>query len=716
MTRHHSASPGTDKTTALLEPPEHVPGYRDLVRIGHGGFSVVYRAVQESVDRAVAVKVLTVAGPDEDARRRFVREVRLAGRLSGHPHVVTVLDTGTTASGRPFLAMDLYDGGSMKEWLGRRGRLSPAQTAGLGAKIADALAAAHELGVLHRDVKPNNILVSRYGEPALADFGVSCLLDSSTSGSVLDIFSPQHAAPELMTRGVPSAASDVYALGSTLFELLTGRSPFGGNGQDVRATMFRTVSEPAPRAESPGLPGLADAIERAMAKDPADRFPDAAAFAQELRALIPDGTSAALAMADVSGLCWEDQIDMGHPAVVGPPPVSAPAPAPTPDPSGDLTDEMYVYSTSEHAPHPDDTMVRPDRVDEAEFSPGRSKRSDRGRPGRSGRDRSERPVGDRPAGGSRRGATAGSAVAAADGHGGGFRGGHGGGANAGAATTRASAAGAADRRGGGRGSGPGGGRTDDEPRSRKPLAIVAGVALVAGAAWAVIASQGSATPRDTATANPAPPATSGADSAGAPVPQPTPTTAPTTHPTSSSPSATHHTSSTPSHAAMSSSAAVTSAASAPAPPPSTAPASTTSSGPPLPGIYHRFRNAQSGACLAQPSGSGTAGAQNCASDRAQGWEYSVPLTGILGAVTGQFELVNGSTGQCLTGGSGGAVSVRPCTGSAGQIWAKTGGSGGATEFQNSGDGQCLKTVQGAVTEGACGSGDATGQWADDGTV
>ncbi|NUP51064.1 MAG: protein kinase, partial [Catenulispora sp.] len=421
MTRHHSASPGTDKLTALLEPPEHVPGYRDLAPIGHGGFSVVYRAVQESVDRAVAVKVLTVAGPDEDARRRFVREVRLAGRLSGHPHVVTVLDTGTTASGRPFLAMDLYDGGSMKEWLGRRGRLSPAQTAGLGAKIADALAAAHELGVLHRDVKPNNILVSRYGEPALADFGVSCLLDSSTSGSVLDIFSPQHAAPELMTRGVPSAASDVYALGSTLFELLTGRSPFGGNGQDVRATMFRTVSEPAPRAESPGLPGLADAIERAMAKDPADRFPDAAAFAQELRALIPDGTSAALAMADVSGLCWEDQVDMGHPAVVGPSagpapaPVPIPGPTPAPDSSVDLTDEMYVYSTSEYATRPDDTMVRPDRVDEAEPSSGRSKRSDRGRPGRSGRDRSERAAGDRTADGSRRGA--GAAVAAGDGYG-----------------------------------------------------------------------------------------------------------------------------------------------------------------------------------------------------------------------------------------------------------------------------------------------------------
>lgn len=191
--------PGPEPEPGTVPGTESVPGYRELARIGHGGFSVVYRAVQESFERAVALKVLTV-GPGEDARGRFLREVRLAGRLSGHPHVVTVLDTGTTGSGRPFLAMELYDGGSMKQRLVRSGPLSAPETAVVGAKIAEALAAAHALGVLHRDVKPNNILISRFGEPALADFGVSCLLDSSSSASVLDVFSPQHAAPELMTR------------------------------------------------------------------------------------------------------------------------------------------------------------------------------------------------------------------------------------------------------------------------------------------------------------------------------------------------------------------------------------------------------------------------------------------------------------------------------------------------------------------------------------
>ena len=281
--------------SATAAAAETVPGYRDLARIGHGGFSVVYRAVQESFERDVALKVLTV-GTDEEARRRFMREVRLAGRLSGHPHVVTILDAGSTVSGRPYLAMDLYDGGSMKERLRRSGPLPAAETAMVGAKIADALAAAHSLGVLHRDVTPNNILVSRFGEPALADFGVSCLLDGASSASVMDIFSPQHAAPELMTRGVPTASSDVYALGSTLYQLLTGRPPFGGDTRDVRSIMFRVVSEPPPRPECPELPELADAIVRALAKEPEDRFPDAAEFARTLRALIPDGTPSALPM------------------------------------------------------------------------------------------------------------------------------------------------------------------------------------------------------------------------------------------------------------------------------------------------------------------------------------------------------------------------------------------------------------------------------------
>ncbi|HET9172788.1 MAG TPA: protein kinase [Actinospica sp.] len=372
MTVRSDSQSGEAESTPSAEAAESVPGYRDLSRIGHGGFSVVYRAVQESFERDVALKVLTVGG-DEDSQRRFLREVRLASKLSGHPHVVTVLDTGTTDSGRPYLAMDLYDGGSMKERLRRSGPLEPAEVALVGAKIAEALAAAHKLGVLHRDVKPNNILVSRFGEPALADFGVSCLLDSNTSASVLDVFSPQHAAPELMTRGVPSVSSDIYALGSTLYELLTGKPPFGADSRDVRAIMWRVMSEPAPHPDCPELPGLSDAVVRAMAKDPEDRFPDAGDFAKTLRALIPEGSSATLAMTVLA-------------------PAAASAAANTMLVAQD--DETGSHSTSlyESPFDPDETgggrsrggdetMVRPDRVDP---EPGPKAKKKRGGSGAGG--------------------------------------------------------------------------------------------------------------------------------------------------------------------------------------------------------------------------------------------------------------------------------------------------------------------------------------------
>jgi serine/threonine protein kinase len=395
MTGRRAAQGSPSEPNPHGEAAESVPGYRDLARIGHGGFSVVYRAVQESFERAVALKVLTVAGSDEDARRRFLREVRLASRLSGHPHVVTVLDTGTTDSGRPYLAMDLYDGGSLKQHLTRSGPLSAAETAAVGAKIADALAAAHSLGVLHRDVKPNNILVSRFGEPALADFGVSCLVDSSSSASVLDVFSPQHAAPELITRGVPSKSGDVYSLGSTLYELVTGRAPFDGENRDVRSVLWRAVSEPTPRPDCPDLPGLAEVIVRAMAKDPQERFPDAAAFAAALRALIPEGRSATLELRTGTQPFPEDAIaaDWLEPGTG--------ADATGSQGAGfhlepDATSTGNARGTHSAGGH-DETMLRPDRAEPSRSpAPARSGRRAEGSAPGSDDDRS-RTRGGKPA-------------------------------------------------------------------------------------------------------------------------------------------------------------------------------------------------------------------------------------------------------------------------------------------------------------------------------
>ena len=658
MTRHSGPMGTAPQTTQVLDTPEHVPGYRDLARIGHGGFSVVYRAVQESFERDVALKLLTIVGPDEDARRRFVREVRLAGRLSDHPHVVTVLDTGTTASGRPYLAMDLYDGGSMKQWLTRRGPLTGAQAAGVGAKIADALHAAHALGVLHRDVKPNNILVSRYGEPALADFGVSWLLDASNSSSVLDVFSPQHAAPELMTRGVPTASSDVYALGSTLYELIAGRPPFGGAGQDVRRTIYLALSEPAPLLDCPDLPGLAEVIDRAMAKEPADRFPDAAGFGRALRALIPDGVSTALVMADplaaTAGLALEAPDSPGFA---------------DPSRSVDMTDAMDLYSgQDEYVSRPDDTMVRPDRVDEDAVVPG-----PRGGGGR------RRPD-DRRGSDDRRGPDSGRA---GDSGRGGRRGGYG--------ERTAAASGARDRRGLG-----------------KPLALVAVVILLAVGAWALVPSKDSSSSGSKNAAGPgqSPTATSpGAATSGSAAAQSsTSGTSSSRSSSSSSPSSTRHsTSAEPTHTVTTT---ASTGASVPVVPPPTA----SSTGPLLPSDYHRFQNSATGSCLA-----GSAGLQACADSKTQGWQSKAPGILGLGAVTGQEELVNGDSGNCLSGGSGGGVSVKACSGDLSQVWSKTGGSGGGTELQNSADMLCLKASGGSVVEAMC-NGDASELWSEDGNV
>lgn len=624
------------QTQRPAEAAESVPGYRELARIGHGGSSVVYRAVQESFERSVALKVLTV-GTDEDARRRFLREVRLASKLSGHPHVVTVLDTGSTASGRPYLAMDLYDGGSMKQWLVRRGPLSAAQAALLGAKIADALAAAHSLGVIHRDVKPNNILVSRFGEPALADFGVSVLLDSSHSASVLDVFSPQHAAPELMARGTPTKSSDLYALGSSLYELLTGRPPFDSESRDVRSLMWRVMSEPAPRPDCPELPGLADAIVKALAKDPADRFPDAADFARTLRALIPDGTTATLMLPDfpyAAGAATSASSNS---------PSSTPSGSPQPPPvtpvfEDDDADAEYEdgygsgdTSTGYGYPSvPDETMVRPEREGEAVAAapPGRRRGG----------------AGARDAGGGREGR---------DGR-------------------------------------------DGSRRARKPL-LVGGVVLLVGATgWALIASQSpSGAARAASTPSPTLSVSAKASAAS--------TSAKPSH--SASASASHRAT----HAATATSAAAVHTSAAPS-----ASSATTGSLLTLPGSYNRFLNAQSGRCLDSASGSST-GLASCGSSHSQGWEYSEPLTGILtGPVSGEFELVNERSGDCLTA-SGGSVVAESCNGSSAQMWSKSGG-GSSTELKNAGSAQCLRANGSGVSAGTCGASDQADLWSEDGSV
>jgi serine/threonine protein kinase len=263
-----------------------VPGYEDLHRIGHGGFSVVYRAHQKEIGRPVALKVLAVEFVDGRILRQFLREVQLTARLTGHPNVVTVLDSGMTSSGRPYIAMDFYDRGSLRDRLLADGPLPAREVLRIGVKIAGALEAAHREGMLHRDVKPQNILVSRYGEPALGDFGTARLTAAALDvSSRTEALTPVHAAPEVLQGEAATERSDVYSLGSTLYQLLEGRPAFQRSADTgIAPLLLRILTElppPFTRTDVPEV--LAAVVLRAMNRQPSERFASAGAMAMALQ-------------------------------------------------------------------------------------------------------------------------------------------------------------------------------------------------------------------------------------------------------------------------------------------------------------------------------------------------------------------------------------------------------------------------------------------------
>jgi non-specific serine/threonine protein kinase len=259
-----------------------------LVEIGRGGFGVVYQGSQVEFNRTVALKVLTGVF-DDSARSRFERECQALGSLSGHPNIVTVYAAGFTQDGRPFLAMEYLPGGSLGQRLGGHD-LSWTQAASVGIRIAGALQRAHDLGVLHRDVKPDNILMSAYGEPKLADFGIARFHGGyeTRTGVITATFA--HAAPELLEGKHPSPASDVYALGSTVYELITGRAPFVTDDEDTLPVLLaRIASQPPPDLRPLGLPdGVCAVLERALDKNPETRVASAAEFGRQLQAAVRD--------------------------------------------------------------------------------------------------------------------------------------------------------------------------------------------------------------------------------------------------------------------------------------------------------------------------------------------------------------------------------------------------------------------------------------------
>ncbi|WP_433678710.1 protein kinase domain-containing protein [Nocardia sp. CA-119907] len=257
-------------------------GLEDAEEIGRGGFGAVYRCTQSALDRTVAVKVLTCE-LDEN-RERFFREQRAMGRLTGHPNIVGVLEVGETESGRPYLMMPYYPRGSLDARIRRDGALSVEEVLRLGVKMAGALETAHRAEILHRDVKPGNILLTDYGEPALTDFGIARLAGGfrTVTGTVTG--SPAFTALEVLGGDAPSRASDVYGLGATLFCAVTGHAAFERrSGEQVVAQFLRITTEAVPDLRERGIPNdVCAVIEAAMHRKAQDR-PTAAAFGQQLQ-------------------------------------------------------------------------------------------------------------------------------------------------------------------------------------------------------------------------------------------------------------------------------------------------------------------------------------------------------------------------------------------------------------------------------------------------
>ena len=257
--------------------------YLVRARVARGGMSTVYLATDTRLDRDVALKVLYPhLAADPGFLDRFEREAKSAARLS-HPHVVGVLDQGIDENGLAYLVMEYVPGRTLRDLLRERGTLTPRQALAMLDAVIEGLAAAHSAGLIHRDVKPENVLLSEDGRIKIADFGLSRAVTTSTNTGTL-VGTVAYLAPELVTGGGADERSDVYSAGIMLYELLTGRQPFTGDVPIQVAFQHVHGTVPPPSAACPGLAeDLDELVQWCTRQDPEDRPVDGSALLGELR-------------------------------------------------------------------------------------------------------------------------------------------------------------------------------------------------------------------------------------------------------------------------------------------------------------------------------------------------------------------------------------------------------------------------------------------------
>ncbi|MBL4844347.1 MAG: serine/threonine protein kinase, partial [Planctomycetes bacterium] len=264
-----------------MSDPRRLGDYDLVEQIGRGAFGAVYRGRQRATGREVALKVLSQL-KGEGPRLRFEREGHALARLD-HPSIVRI-HAAVWEGERPHIALELIDGVDLEQRLEQSGPFSPEQARDLLVPLADAVAHAHERGVLHRDIKPSNVILSNVGRPMLLDFGLASIADTerlTLSGQMLG--TPSYMAPE-QARGKWDERTDVYGLGALLYACLTGDPPV--HGSTLAECLVQLMSGPAPdpREFAPNLPTpLVQVCRRALAKDPSQRYASASEFATALR-------------------------------------------------------------------------------------------------------------------------------------------------------------------------------------------------------------------------------------------------------------------------------------------------------------------------------------------------------------------------------------------------------------------------------------------------
>ena len=309
--------------------PESFGRFVVIEEIGHGAMGVVYRARDPMIDRVVAIKTITLAGTEEERAHfeaRFQQEARAAGGLS-HPAIVTIFDYGREGD-TAFMAMEVLEGRELRDLI-REGGIPPAEAVEIAARVAEALAFAHERGVVHRDVKPGNIMVLADGRVKIMDFGIARLdAPGVKTATGLLLGSPRYMAPEQAAGESFDGRADVFSLGVVLYEMLTGAAPFSGN--DIPQLMYQLMNAvvPPPSRARPGLPAVLDyVVARALKKNPQERYGSAQEFAEDLRASLQEVEKARVEPLAGAG----DEAEVPVPAAPSPKPEAPGGPVFKPD-------------------------------------------------------------------------------------------------------------------------------------------------------------------------------------------------------------------------------------------------------------------------------------------------------------------------------------------------------------------------------------------------